>query len=83
MNLVPPFIAPALFDDAGAALARVREIYDASVDHLRVALQSFVNGVAPSGRVRACYPFVRVHTDTVARAGEALHLGFFTAPGVY
>jgi len=26
VSLVPPFIAPALLDDADAALARVREI---------------------------------------------------------
>ena len=83
MSLVPPFIAPALFDDADAALARVREIYDASVDHLRVALQSFVNGAAPAGRVRACYPFVRVHTDTVARADSRLSYGFVAGPGTY
>jgi AMP nucleosidase len=83
VSLVPPFIAPALFDDAEAALARVREIYDASVDHLRVALQSFVNGVAPAGRVRACYPFVRVHTDTVARADSRLSYGFVAGPGTY
>src|ERR1700710_2848041 len=81
--LVPPFIAPALFDDADGALARVREIYDASVDHLRVALQSFVNGAAPAGRVRACYPFVRVHTDTVARADSRLSYGFVAGPGTY
>jgi AMP nucleosidase len=83
VSLVPPFIAPALFDDADAALARVREIYDASVDHLRVALQSFVNGTAPVGRVRACYPFVRVHTDTVARADSRLSYGFVAGPGTY
>src|SRR6201747_2643614 len=81
--LVPPFIAPAHFDDADAALARVREIYDASVDHLRVSLQAFVNGRAPVGRVRACYPFVRVHTDTVARADSRLSYGFVAGPGTY
>jgi len=83
VSLVPPFVAPALFDDAASALARVREIYEASVDHLRVALQSFVNGTAPAGRVRACYPFVRVHTDTVARADSRLSYGFVAGPGTY
>jgi AMP nucleosidase len=83
MTLVPPFVAPALFDDAAAALARVRAIYDGSVDHLRVALQAFVSGTAPAGRVRACYPFVRVHTDTVARADSRLSYGFVAGPGTY
>src|ERR1700709_1249761 len=81
--LVPPFIAPAHFDDADAALARVREIYDASVAHLRVSLRAFVNGRAPAGRVRACYPFVRVHTDTVARADSRLSYGFVAGPGPF
>jgi hypothetical protein len=33
--------------------------------------------------VRACYPFVRVHTDTVARADSRLAYGFVAGPGVY
>ncbi|MGZ5275773.1 MAG: AMP nucleosidase, partial [Caldimonas sp.] len=83
MALLPPYIAPARFDSASAALARAREIYDSSVDHLRSALQSFVNGQEPGGRVRACYPFVRVHTDTVARADSRLSYGFVAGPGTY
>jgi len=83
VTLVPPFIAPAHFAGADAALARVQQIYAASVDHLRTALQAFVNGVAPVGRVRACYPFVRVHTDTVARADSRLSYGFVAGPGTY
>ena len=81
--LLPPFIAPARFDDAEAALAHVREIYDGSIDHLRGALQRFVAGEALGGRVRACYPFVRVHTDTVARADSRLSYGFVAGPGRY
>jgi len=33
--------------------------------------------------VRACYPFVRVHTDTVARADSRLSYGFVSGPGTY
>ena len=83
MPLLPSFIAPARFADAEAALARAREIYDDSVDHLRNALQSFVNGEALAGRVRAFYPFVRVHTDTVARADSRLSYGFVAGPGTF
>jgi AMP nucleosidase len=81
--LTPPFIAPARFDDPAAALAQVRRIYDASVLHLREALQRFVAGETPEQRVRACYPFVRVQTDTVARADSRLAYGFVAGPGVY
>ena len=81
--LVSDYFAPARFDDATAALVQVGKIYDASVSHLRKALQGFVSGQALSGRVRASYPFVRVHTDTVARADSRLSYGFVSGPGTY
>ncbi len=78
----PPFFAPTAFDQAEAALARAQEIYAASVASLREALQRFVAG-EEIGRVRACYPFVRIHTRTVARAVSTLAYGFVAGPGVY
>jgi AMP nucleosidase len=83
MPVVPPYIAPARFDDPAAALAQVRAIYDNSIAHLRGALQTFVGGDDLGARVRACYPFVRVHTDTVARADSRLSYGFVSGPGTY
>ncbi len=83
MHSEPPFIAPAQFDDPAAALARVREIYDAGLAHLRTALQRFLAGEDPGCRVRACYPVARVRTDTVARADSRLSYGFVAGPGTY
>src|SRR5450755_4494214 len=83
MTLVPNYVAPARFDDPAAALDQVRAIYDGSVNHLRSALQAFVGGEQLGGRVRATYPFVRVHTDTVARADSRLSYGFVSGPGTY
>jgi AMP nucleosidase len=83
MISLPLFIAPAAFDDASAALAQVRTIYDGSIAHLRDALQRFVAGEDLPQRVRACYPFVRVHTDTVARADSRLSYGFVAGPGSF
>ena len=77
------FIAPTRFDDAEAALAQVRLIYDTSIAHLRDSLQRFVAGDALGEHVRACYPFVRVQTSTVARADSRLAYGFVSGPGVY
>src|SRR5450830_1249776 len=71
MPYLPAFIAPARFTDPAAALARVREIYDTSIAHLREAMQRFVAGETLPGHARACYPFVRVQTDTVARLNSA------------
>jgi AMP nucleosidase len=85
MPYLPAFIAPARFTDPAAALAKAREIYDASVAHLRDAMQRFVAGEDMPGHVRACYPFVRVQTDTVSRLNSAdgahLSYGFVAGPG--
>ena len=79
----PTFYAPERFDDPDAALDRVREIYDGSVNHLREALRQFVSGAPLNEHVRACYPFVRVRTDTVARADSRLSYGFVAGPGTF
>ncbi len=85
MHYLPPFVAPSRFTDPAAALARVREIYELNIGHLRSAMQRFVSGESLPGHVRACYPFVRVQTDTVSRlatSGSAhLSYGFVAGPG--
>jgi len=83
MATAPNYVAPARFTDADAALAQVRAIYDGSVAHLRASLQAFVAGDELVERVRGCYPFVRVHTNTVARADSRLSYGFVAGPGTY
>ncbi len=80
---LPPYIAPARFDDADAALQRVREIHAASVAHLSARLQQLVAGTLPPGRVRACYPVVRLRTDGVARGDSRLAWGSVAGPGAY
>ncbi|MBL0087988.1 MAG: AMP nucleosidase [Ideonella sp.] len=79
----PTLIITQSFSDADAALAHATTIYESGIAHLRQSLQDFVAGQSPSGRVRACYPFVRVRTDTVARADSRLSFGFVAGPGVY
>jgi AMP nucleosidase len=84
----PAYIAPAQFTDAAQALAQVQRIYDASIAHLRDSLQAYVSDTLPStSTVRACYPFVRVHTHSNERkpgkADARLAFGFVHGPGVY
>ncbi|WP_411885518.1 AMP nucleosidase [Polaromonas sp. YR568] len=87
MPYLPPFIAPTRYSDPAAALAQVRAIYDQQIAHLRNAMQRYVAGETLPGHVRACYPFVRIHTDTVARAIletpdiSQLSFGFVAGPG--
>lgn len=82
-SLLPPFIAPTQFDNAAVALAQVEAIYQNSLTHLRGALSRFVAGEALTSHVRACYPFIRVRTDTVARADSRLSFGFVSGPGIF
>jgi AMP nucleosidase len=81
--LTPPFIAPRRFDDPAAALAQVRTVYESAIAHLRTAIQRFIAGEDLTQRVRAYYPYVRVRSDTVARADSRLSYGFVAGPGVY
>jgi AMP nucleosidase len=81
--LTPRFIAPQLFDDAAAALAQVQAIYGQATAHLRRHLAHFVAGGEPPARVRASYPFVRLRTETIARADSRLAYGFVAGPGSY
>ncbi|AOG21434.1 AMP nucleosidase [Acidovorax sp. RAC01] len=83
MPLIPDFIAPTRHTDPAEALAQVQRIYQQQIGHLREAMQRFVAGETPQGGVRAFYPFVRVHTTTVARADSKLAYGFVEGPGRY
>ena len=75
MPYMPTFIAPSRHSDAESALAQVRAIYTQQIEHLRDAMQRFVAGETLPGHVRACYPFVRIHTDTVVRQNVLENLG--------
>ena len=78
----PPFTTEA-FVDAGAAVARLEEIYERNTRFLRDRFEAYVNGGAFTTRVRACYPFVRMTTSTHARLDSRLAYGFVARPGVH
>ena len=79
----PPFFAPLRYRNAEQAVEQVQAIYNGSSAFLREMLQRFVAGDDVPRHVRACYPFVRVHTATVARADSRLAYGFVAGPGTY
>jgi AMP nucleosidase len=85
MPFTPPFIPPTFHSDPESALAQVRAIYGQQINHLREAMQRFVAGEALPGRVRGCYPFVRIATDTVVRQAaleaSGLSYGFVADAG--
>ena len=79
----PPPFATEAFVDAGAAVARLEEIYERNTRFLRDRFEAYVNGGAFTTRVRACYPFVRMTTSTHARLDSRLAYGFVAGPGVH
>jgi AMP nucleosidase len=79
----PTLIATHTFSDATAALAHAMAIYDSGIAYLRQSLADFVAGKDFEQRVRARYPFVRIRTESVARADSRLAYGFVAGPGVY
>ncbi len=86
MPFLPPFIAPTLHTDPASALQQARLIYSQQIEHLREAMQRFVAGETLPGHVRACYPFVRIHTETLSRAKvedelDRLAYGFVAGAG--
>ena len=91
MHTSPDFAAPQLFSDPAQALAQVQRIYQNNIDFLRQAMRDFVSGGDYTRtHVRACYPYVRLHTHSVLRQGSGvgqppsrLSYGFVAGPGRY
>jgi len=90
MQKTPEFTAPQRYTDPDAALAQVQRIYQGSVEFLRQAMHDYVDGGdSRELRVRACYPYVRIHTHSNLHLGEGadelgrqrLSYGFVAGPG--
>ena len=87
MISLPPFVPPAAFSTASAALAQVQHIYASGCAHLRDALLAYIDSAGdapePTRRVRACYPFVRLHVPNGRHPDTRLSYGFVKQGGNY
>jgi len=81
--LLPPPIATQSFDDPQAATARLEEIYARNTAFLRDRFEAYARGEPLASRVRATYPFVRIVTETHARADSRLSYGIVSGPGMH
>lgn len=71
------------FDDSGAAVARLIELYDTAAVFLRDAfLQAMTTG-HPGTRLRAFYPEIRLTTTRFDKIDSRLSFGHVTQPGTY
>ena len=81
--VTPQPIAAESFTDAAAAVARLEALYERNTQFLRGRFEAYATGVAPTARVRAYYPFVRMTTGTHAKLDSRLAYGFVAGPGVH
>ena len=79
----PQRIATEAFSDAHSAIGRLEEVYERNTRFLRDRFEAYLNGETLTARVRACYPFVRITTQTHARLDSRLSYGFVHGPGVH
>lgn len=71
------------FDDPLDALAHIEKIYTHNILYLRQEFESFARGEGNDERVRACYPFIRIHVKKREKKDNPLAFGYVSQPGVY
>ena len=80
----PETPAPESFTDAGAAVARLEELYSQATTFL---CDEFISSMAmaekSTQRIRAFYPEIRFTTSSFAQVDSRLSFGHVSAPGTY
>ena len=79
----PTVPAPEDFTEAGAAVARLIEIYNISAEFLCQRFAGAVGGAKPQSRIRAFYPEIRMTTTSFEQADSRLSFGHVASPGTY
>lgn len=84
----PLFVTPdampgRLFDDAEAAVAELRRLYDRAVTFLSDRFEEVLESGDTSKRYRAFYPQVTLVTDSHGRVDSRLAFGHVPGPGRY
>ena len=81
--LHPEPVAPEYFTDAGLAVARLQTLYAAATTFLGAHFARAIAGERPQGRVRACYPEIRLTTTSFVKTDSRLSFGHVAQPGTY
>ena len=79
----PDFMPFEAFDDATAAVTRLIQIYERNTAFLRDALGGVARAGQSTGRVRACYPAIRIAVHSYDAVDTRLSYGHVAEPGVY
>ncbi|WP_299452848.1 AMP nucleosidase [uncultured Pigmentiphaga sp.] len=80
----PPPWPPERFREPEAAVQRLIDIYARNTRFLCDSFREVVaaRGAAP-GRIRACYPYIRIRVETYDEVDTRLSYGHVAEPGVY
>lgn len=81
--LSPDRVEHEEFSDAGAAVARLKELYFSSSKFLCEKFSQVLSEGMPGHRYRAYYPEIRLTTTTFATADTRLSYGHVAEPGRY
>ncbi len=78
----PPLVFQS-FDAVAPVVQRLTEIYQRNTAFIRDHFDRLLQGQVPQGRVRACYPAIRIATGTYDPVDSRLAYGYVPGPGVY
>ena len=81
--LTPDAPVPEAFDNAQAAVERLRALYDQATAFLAEGFAGTLHAQRPAARFRAHYPEVRISVSSFAKADSRLAFGHVPEPGVY
>lgn len=81
--ITPPLAAAESFDDACAAVAALRRLYERNTAFLRDAFENVALGKQEARRYRAFYPELKLSTTSFAHVDTRLAYGHVSAPGDY
>ncbi|MEM9854150.1 MAG: AMP nucleosidase, partial [Pseudomonadota bacterium] len=79
----PDAPAATFFEDAGAAVDRLEELYEQATSFLCERFVSALGGEKPATRFRAFYPELRIATTSYASIDSRLSFGHVAEPGAY
>lgn len=71
------------FTDSRKAVDYIKQLYQESVDSLCGEFESFAAGKIPKKHISACYPYLKIATETATRKDIRLSYGFVSRPGIY
>jgi AMP nucleosidase len=81
--LTPTVPGAEAFSDAGAAVARLRELHEAATAFLSRHFAAILDGEQPAARYRGFYPEIRLTVTSHAKTDSRLSFGHVAEPGIY